>query len=54
MNVEKFEILENALANAVEYWSDRVAGPEDAKTLLSTVQALVTLEESRRQVLSAQ
>lgn len=48
MNAEKFERLENALVKAVEYWSDRVSGPEEAKALLSTVQALVTLESARK------
>lgn len=48
MNAEKFERLENALANAIEYWSDRVTGPEEAKALLSTVEALVTLESVRK------
>lgn len=48
MTAEKFEKLENALVKAVEYWSDRVAGPEEAKTLLSTVQALVILESARK------
>lgn len=52
MTKEKFEGLENALSKSVEYWTERATSKDGAEALLFSVQALVTLESSRREALS--